>query len=241
MRQSSDERALIVEQHRMQAERAVLGGCLLDSSAIDVAAEIVKPEHFRYDVHAVAFRTILAMRDRGHSGIDVLTVAKELDRLGKLEDVGGPPFLEGCLESVPHSGFTDYHAKIVRDDWRFRSLRSVGEALMAFNGADSIDEALMQAERQIHDAMESSIRSGESSIGDILRDAIKGGFVRREGLKTGFPQFDFMTAGLQPGQVIVVGARPGMGKSAFALNVAQNITEAGGGRCTFRSKCHASI
>jgi len=69
----------MAEQHRMQAERAVIGGGLLNPSAIDVAAGIVKPEQFRYDVHGIVFRTMLAMRDRGHSGIDVLTVAKELD------------------------------------------------------------------------------------------------------------------------------------------------------------------
>ncbi len=130
----------------------------------------------------------------------------------------------GCVESSEHTFLTRGCAK----NGCVPKPPRPPTVLLSFSEEDSIDEALMNAERRIHDAMHASIRSGEQSIGGILRDAIGSGFVRREGLMTGFEPFDAMTSGLQPGQVIVIGARPGMGKSAFALNVAQNVCEAGG-------------
>ena len=229
VKKSDEERAMSVERHRMLQERSVIGCCLLDARAIDTASGIVRPEHFRWDVHGIVFRALVDMRNNGHSGIDIGTVADELLNRGQLEDIGGPIFLTECLEAVPYSDHVEHYAESVRGDWQFREVKTVGETLVGYvNSGETIDEVLMRSERKIHDAMEASVKSEVESVGQIFAAAIDSGFKKRGGLMTGFGEFDLMTGGLQPGQLIVLGGRPGMGKSAIALNMAQNICEAGG-------------
>jgi replicative DNA helicase len=210
-------------------EVAILGAMLLDSVAISDATEKLKAEDFSLDSHQRVFRCIVDMMAKGQ-GIDMLTVRDELKRRRELDTVGGDAYLAFLTEGIPRNFSIESYVQIVRDKSLLRQLMGIfhdGGIRAADQSEDAIT-VLGDVEAQLADVADSAIQRGLAGIGEI----VAGSFVSidklyeqgREvtGLATRYTEFDKMTSGLQDSELIIIAARPSMGKTAWAINIAQN-------------------
>jgi len=213
----------------VHTEVAILGAMLLDSVAISDATEKLKAEDFSLDSHQRIFRTIVDLMAKGQ-GIDYLTVQEELARRRELDSIGGPAYLAFLTEGIPRNFNIESYVQIVRDKSLLRQLMGIfhdGGIRAADQSEDAIT-VLGDVEAQLADVADSAIQRGLAGIGEI----VAGSFVSidklyeqgREvtGLATRYTEFDKMTSGLQDSELIIIAARPSMGKTAWAINIAQN-------------------
>ncbi len=219
----------------LEAERCVLACMLLANETIDEVIDIVQPDHFYSAAHREIARTILKMYEASPSGIDVVTLAEELEKAGKLQEVGGLPYLMSILESVPHAAHAKYYANIVRDKWTLRNLREACTQILkdVYESTDDSQSILARAEQRIFQILELKGQSENLQLGDILVeafDAINERWMNQgklPGLSTGFRDLDDVINGFQPSELIILAARPSMGKTAFVCNIAEAVaTEA---------------
>ena len=223
--------------HSVEAERSVLGAILIENSAINRAQEILKEEDFYRDQHRKIFKVMNHLSDRT-SAIDPVTVKEELSRSGELDSVGGPAYIASLLDGVPRSANIEYYARIVKEKAVLRSLIEAGGRIVstAYEASQDPDDILDQSERLIFQIAQDRLREGfvpMKAIADQSLQTIERLAQHRElvtGLPTGYKVLDEYTSGLQPADLIVLAARPGMGKTSFALNIAQNIGLAEGRR-----------
>jgi replicative DNA helicase len=213
----------------VHTEVAILGAMLLDSVAISDATEKLKAEDFSLDSHQRIFRAIVDLMAKGQ-GIDYLTVQEELARRHELDSIGGPAYLAFLTEGIPRNFNIESYVQIVRDKSLLRQLMGIfhdGGIRAADQSEDAIS-VLGDVEAQLADVADSAIQRGLAGIGEI----VAGSFVSidklyeqgREvtGLATRYTDFDKMTSGLQDSELIIIAARPSMGKTAWAINIAQN-------------------
>ena len=213
----------------VHTEVAILGAMLLDSVAISDATEKLKAEDFSLDSHQRVFRAIVDLMAKGQ-GIDYLTVQEELARRRELDSIGGPAYLAFLTEGIPRNFNIESYVQIVRDKSLLRQLMGIfhdGGIRAADQSEDAIT-VLGDVEAQLADVADSAIQRGLAGIGEI----VAGSFVSidklyeqgREvtGLATRYTEFDKMTSGLQDSELIIIAARPSMGKTAWAINIAQN-------------------
>ncbi len=210
------------------AERSVLGAILLDQVAFHYAAAILHPADFHLDSHGRIFAAMgeLAQANRA---IDFITVGEALERSGHLETVGGHAFLFALTEGLPRSVNVEHYARIVKDRSLLRQLIGAAQAIseMALAGSEESAVVLDQAEKMIFEIATARVRGDLIGVGDLAPKLLKkledmqGSAI--PGLPTGYSDFDNMTAGLQPAELIVLAARPSMGKTAFAMNIAENV------------------
>lgn len=209
----------------LTAERSAIASVMLDIWRLDDVALVVKPEHFYSDVHGQVFRTLLAMREAG-TPIDTITLISELDKQRLYEQLTGGTtgLIDDLMESVPHGGFAVEHAKLVFECWRRRTAMTAAAAMTETlrDPGVNLDDALGDCDAALRTAQEAGQVSQQMAIGDVLVE-ICGAARHKMGLDTGFPQFDEMLSGLHGGQLVVLAARPGVGKSAFVANIAQNL------------------
>src|SRR5262249_13259938 len=212
-----------------EAEESVLGGILLDNTAMDRAVEFVTPDDFYRETHRKILRAMLELNQRGEP-IDLVTLSDALKGHGTLQDIGGATILAELAEKVPTAANVAYYARIVRQKAVLRSLIQTATeiATAGYESAGDVDQFLDQAEHKIFEISERKVRPHFFKIRDIMVDSMKAIeqlYERKElvtGVPTGFVDLDRLTAGLQPSDLIIVAGRPSMGKTAFALNVAQN-------------------
>lgn len=210
------------------AERSVLGAILLDHVAFHYAAEILSAQDFHLDSHARVFSAMTALSQTNRA-IDFITLGDQLERSGQLEAVGGHAFLFALTEGLPRSVNVEHYARIVKDRSLLRQLIGAAQAIseMALAGSEESAEVLDQAEKLIFEIATERVREGLTGVseiaGPLIRklDEMHGNNI--PGLATGYSDFDAMTAGLQPAELIVLAARPSMGKTAFAMNIAENV------------------
>jgi replicative DNA helicase len=213
----------------VHTEVAILGAMLLDSLAISDATEKLKAEDFSLDSHQRIFRAIVDLMAKGQ-GIDITTVRAELERRHELDSIGGPAYLAYLTEGIPRNFNIESYVQIVRDKSLLRQLMGIfhdGGIRAADQSEDAIT-VLGDVEAQLADVADSAIQRGLAGIGEI----VAGSFVSidklyeqgREvtGLATRYTEFDKMTSGLQDSELIIIAARPSMGKTAWAINIAQN-------------------
>ena len=213
----------------VHTEVAILGAMLLDSVAISDATEKLKAEDFSLDSHQRVFRAIVDLMAKGQ-GIDYLTVQEELARRRELDSIGGPAYLAYLTEGIPRNFSIESYVQIVKDKSLLRQLMGIfhdGGIRAADQSEDAIT-VLGDVEAQLADVADSAIQRGLAGIGEI----VAGSFVSidklyeqgREvtGLATRYTEFDKMTSGLQDSELIIIAARPSMGKTAWAINIAQN-------------------
>jgi replicative DNA helicase len=216
----------------MEAEQAVLGAIFLEPSALTLASEILIPEDFYRVAHQKIFNVMLDLSDKGKA-IDLVTVTENLASSKLIEDVGGVSYLSELAASVPTAANIEYYARIVEEKALLRRLirTASGIAEDGYMREDEVEALLAEAEKNI---MEVAQRKGAGSfhnIKDVLvrtYDNIEEMHNRKgdiTGLETGFTELDRMTAGFQRNDLIIVGARPSVGKTAFALNIAQNVAK----------------
>ena len=209
------------------AERAVLGALLLDNSVLSDVLLLVRPEDFYRTAHQEIFRTVSKLFDRG-SAIDVVILREELSRTGMLEKAGGEEAVHDLAAAVPTSANAEYYAKIVRDlALRRAVIRECAQITTeAFDGDFPGRELLDYAEGRMYTLDRESEAGQSTHIGDILTPLFKeidSGTHGLKGLRTHFHELDDLTGGLHPSQLIVIAGRPSMGKTTFALNIAERV------------------
>ena len=212
-----------------EAERSVLGACLMDREALEAVLESLQPEDF-YDLnHRAAFEVIFGMAQR-EKPVDPLTFLEELGRQGKSEQLGGQSFLGSLVDSVPTTANVEYHARIVLDKAVHRRLISAGNAIVRLGYSEELDldEALEEAERVVFEIVRKRNATNFRHVGEVMGKTfqqIEEQYNRSDqdvtGFNSGFYELDRLTGGFQPGSLNIVAARPSMGKTAFAINIAQ--------------------
>lgn len=216
--------------HSLEAERAVLGAVLLEPSLLPRAVELLGPEEFYKEGHRKIYAAMLRLFERSEPA-DLLTVTEELRRAGELDEVGGPATLATLMEEAALATQFATYAVIVREKALLRELIRVGRELVeqGFDEGEDVQTLLDRAEQRLFQISERRLTRAAIPVRSLLTRAIEhieALYHRKElvtGLPTGFPRLDELTAGLQRSDFIIVAGRPSMGKTAFALNVAQHV------------------
>ncbi|MDE2197174.1 MAG: replicative DNA helicase [Gammaproteobacteria bacterium] len=226
--------AMRVPPHSVEAEQAVLGGLMLDNATWEQVADRLREEDFYRQDHRLIFRAIAGLTD-SNTPFDAVTLAEWLQSRNQLEQAGGLAYLAALARDTPTADNVRAYADIVRERSVFRHLIRVGgelaEAAFRPEGR-STEELIDYAERQVFDIAERGGRMRRSfvRITELLAravdrlDTLMHANNPVTGLPTGLDKFDQMTAGLQPGDLIVIAGRPSMGKTAFAVNIAENVS-----------------
>jgi replicative DNA helicase len=234
---SKDSRIEKLPPQNIEAEEAVLGALLIDSDAIIRVSTILKPEDLYREKNGWIYSAALALYER-HEPIDFLTLCDELERKGQLDGVGGPAYLTGLINAVPTSIHVEHYATIVqRAAIRRRLIEAAGQiAALAYKEEDDLDEVVDRAEQLVFGV--SSARLSRSVI--PLRAAVSDYYDRVEylnkhrgqmiGLPTGFSKLDEILGGMQRSDMLVLAARPSMGKTSLALNIAHTAAKKFGQR-----------
>jgi replicative DNA helicase len=218
--------------HSEEAERSLLGAVLLDSNQFEKAREIIDSSAFYSPRHQKLFRVIEELVESGVA-LDIVTLKDRLEESGSLPEIGGPAYLAELLEGVPRSANVEHYARIVKEKDLLRELiRCTQDILSSAIGArtsgGSTEELLDDAEKAIFQVAEKRLRPGFVPLGVTAEKSLKAieELTRRQelitGVPTGYPELDEMTAGLQPGDLVILAARPAMGKTSLALNIASH-------------------
>ena len=218
-----------IPPQNVDAEQCVLGSILIEDGALLKVIEILRPDDFYKDSHGIIYSTMVDLFDRNEPQ-DLITVHNELVKNGKLEAAGGAVYLAELTETVPVASNIDYYARIVRDKAVLRRLiqKSSDIATMCYEEAGDIDDILESAESAIFELSQSKITQAFNPLKDVLKSSIRRVeelYEKKElitGIPSGFSELDKLTAGFQPSDLIIIAGRPSMGKTAFALNIAQH-------------------
>ncbi|MBO9542145.1 replicative DNA helicase [bacterium] len=217
----------------IEAEQSVLGALLISADALVRVSEILKPESFYRHAHATLYETILRVAERGEP-VDLVTVSTDLRTANRLDEIGGYTYLMDLAASIPTAANAEYYARIVEEKAALRALITGGTKIveLGYSQTQKLDETIDEAERIIFDVAQGRRTSKDiSHIKDILRDTFETIEHRYEnqdnvmGYATGYYDLDYMMSGLHSSDMIVLAARPAMGKTSFALNLAQNIAK----------------
>jgi replicative DNA helicase len=214
----------------IEAEQSVLGAIIFDNEAMAKALEILSPEDFYKDSHRRIFNSMIELFERNEP-IDMITLSDHLKKAGIFESVGGISYLSYLANTVPTSANIRHHATIVREKAILRSLIQVSTMITSkvFEDSSDADGVVDYAERLIFEIADRRTKTTFFSLRNIINDTFKmieHLYSKKEaitGIPSGFKDIDILTSGFQPGDLIIVGGRPGMGKTAFALNIAQHV------------------
>jgi len=214
----------------LEAERSVLGAILLDNHALNTAVEKLRPDDFFLDQHRRIFERMITLGE-GRQAIDLVTLTEELHRRGELEGAGGAAYLAQLVDGVPRVTNVEHYARIVKEKAMLRNLAHAAQAIQqrALEAEEEAEAIMDSAESSILQLAEDRVRAGLIGVKELVRE----NFERLEriftegrritGLPTGYSQLDNLTSGLQPSELIILAARPSMGKTALALNLAENV------------------
>ncbi|MGG1675891.1 replicative DNA helicase [Neobacillus sp. NRS-1170] len=216
----------------IEAEQAVLGAIFLEPSSLTMASEILIPEDFYRAAHQKIFNVMLNLNDQGKA-VDLITVTEELAASKLIEDIGGVSYLSDLSGAVPTAANIEYYARIVGEKSLLRRLirTATNIAQDGYTREDEVDALLSEAEKNIMEVANRKNAGAFHNIKDVLVRTYDNIEVMHNrvgditGLETGFVDLDRMTAGFQRNDLIIVGARPSVGKTAFALNIAQNVAK----------------
>ncbi len=214
----------------LEAEKACLGSMLLDKEAIEVAIDILKGDDFYSSQHRLIFDAIIALYGQA-TPVDSVTITEHLKSHGELDKAGGVLYISSLLDEVPTSANIEYYAKIVEQKSLLRKLISAASSIIAISYETDTNafEVIDQAEKLVFDVTERDVSRGYYSMNEIIKDsiiAIEKLYHRGDvytGIPSGFKEFDDLTSGFQKSEFIIIAARPSVGKTALALNIAQNM------------------
>ena len=218
-----------VPPHDIEAEQAVIGSMLTDSDAVSSSIEVLKEEDFYREDNRIIYSAMLNLYNRAEP-IDLITLKSELESMGKFDKVGGYEYLSALPDKVPTTANVVKYIKIVEEKSTLRNLiKTANEIIeMGYDPTEEIEDVMECAEKKIFNIMQDKNQKGYEAIKDILVDSFteleelynRKGHIT--GVPTGFVDLDYRLAGLHGSELILVAARPAMGKSAFALNIATN-------------------
>ena len=215
--------------HDSDAEKAVLGAIFIDPEAIADASAVVQPEDFYERANQIIFQALLDLSDRGDA-IDPLTLQDELNKRNQLDDIGGIGYVSELAMSTPTAAHVNFYAQIVHRKALLRRLISASQNIItnAINGSDDVTDILDDAESEIMNVSSENNTGGFRSIKEVVNSTINDINNLPEdnnmvtGLPTGFYELDKMTTGFHDDELIIIAARPGVGKTSFAMNIATN-------------------
>src|SRR5260370_103547 len=216
----------------IEAERSVLGAILIDNHALNTAIEKLKPEGFFSDANRRIFKFMIEGGE-AQQGSDLVTFRDQVRRKGELEAAGGAAYLAQLVDGVPRVSNLEHYARIIKEKSLLRSLIHATESIKqtALDAEEDADALLDRAESSIFQNAEGRIRTGLVAMKDVVQDnmerlerIITEG-KRVTGLATHYAQLDSLTSGLQPSELIILAARPSVGKTALALNIAENVAQ----------------
>ena len=230
--------------YSLEAEQAVLGAVLNDSESLEKILPVLKAEYFYLPQHRVIYASMIAMFTGSKAQIDPVVIADALVKDGHYDLAGGREYLLALKDSVPSAANVETYAKIVAEHYLMRALITTSQDIIAkaAEGADEADRLLDYAEQQIYDIRKGKDLSGPKRLSDVIINDVYDRLGKITGedkekykaIPTGFGMLDKYIAGLNKSDFILIGARPAMGKTSFALNLAQNVVNTGK-KCLFFS------
>ncbi|MCX5847142.1 MAG: replicative DNA helicase [Deltaproteobacteria bacterium] len=217
-----------VPPQNLEAEQSVIGGILLDNQALNSVLEILDADAFYSEAHRKIFAAIVELYDKNEPS-DLITLSNILKSKNQLDQTGGVSYLSSLADNVPSAANISHYSKIVKEKAILRRLIGTATEILnkSYNSAADIDTVLDEAEHAIFEISENKIRPAFSPFKDIIKESVKTIeklYERKElvtGVPTGYEKIDDITSGLQKSDLIIIAGRPSMGKTAFALNIAQ--------------------
>ena len=226
-RETKETRSRVPPQN-IEAEQSLLGGLLIDAEAINKVADIVGPADFYRDAHGKIYEIVLGLYER-NDAIDILTVSSIARDRGTLEGIGGVTYLNTLVDLMPSAANIAQYAKMIKEKALLRRLMNVATEIIekGFEADTNVEGYIDEAEKMIFEVAENKLKPAFYLIKDFVMENVK--TIERlyekkqfvTGIATGFTDLDKLTSGLQNSDLIVVAGRPSMGKTAFAMNIAQ--------------------
>ena len=218
-----------VPPHDIEAEQAVIGSMLTDNDAVVASAEKLKDNDFYREDNRAIFTAMMNLYSRAEP-IDLITVKAELESMGKFDQVGGYEYLTQLPEKVPTTANAAKYIKIVEEKSTLRNLiKTANEIIeLGYDPTEELEDIMEDAEKRIFNIMQDKNQKGYAAIKDVLVESftqLEELYNRKQhitGVPSGFADLDYRTAGFHGSELILIAARPAMGKSAFALNIATN-------------------
>lgn len=218
-----------VPPNDVEAEQAIIGSMLTDRDAVISAVEVLKEEDFYREDNKSIYRAILNLYNKSEP-IDIITVKSELESMGKFDQVGGLEYLAELPEKVPTTANAMKYIKIVEEKSTLRQLiKTANEIIeLGYNPTEDVEDIMEGAEKKIFNVMQEKNQKGYEPIKDVLVESftkLEELYNRKQhitGVPSGFIELDYRTAGFHGSELILIAARPAMGKTAFALNIATN-------------------
>ncbi len=216
-----------IPPHNIEAEMALIGSVLVDREIMGTIGEIVKPSDFYAHVHETIFMALIDLFDRGEP-LDKITLGESLRQRDLLEKVGGLSYISSLMDTVQTAASATYYAKIVREKAILRSLIHAGTRIsqLGYEAEEDVEGALDESEQMVYSIGERQMSGEFRPVNALMKEAfdqidrlfhMRG---QRTGVTSGFADIDQITTGFQPGNFVIIAARPGMGKTSFALNMA---------------------
>ncbi|MFA6000571.1 MAG: replicative DNA helicase [Thermoleophilia bacterium] len=214
----------------LEAEESVLGAMMISPGAITAVIELVHEQDFYRDSHRAIFSSIIDLFNQGEPA-DPVTVAEHLTSRGKLEQVGGTPYIHTLISTVPAASNASRYAGIVRENAVLRSLIEVGNriAQLGYERPGEVRDLLDECEKMVFDISQNQLRGEVRSLNELMNEQFSKIEKMHEagkaitGVPSGFMDLDKVTSGFQPSNLVILAARPSMGKTALALDIAQNV------------------
>jgi len=225
---NSDPSLYKVPPQNLEAEQSILGGILLENSAINSVLEVMSKGDFYSEAHRKIFNVMVELSEKNEP-VDIITLSNALRDKNMLDSIGGTAYLASLVDNVPSAANVANYAKIAKEKAILRGLIGSATEIITscYETGIDVDDVLDKAEHSIFEIAENKVRPSFYPIREIVKDsfrAIEDLYARKElitGVPTGFEKIDDMTSGLQKSDLIIIAGRPSMGKTAFALNIAQ--------------------
>jgi len=231
-----NQRTGMIQPHSTEAEMSVLGSMMLDRDALDKVIEILQVEDFYHPTHRILYEAIASLHERNQP-VDLLTVQEELRRRNRLDEIGGLPALVSIIESVPTAANAEYYARIVQEKAILRRLlRAAHEIVQLVEDPElELQQILDQAEQAVYQVAERQIGSEFREANHLVLQVLEQFDERHQtqqnhpgsefllGVSTGFRDLDRVLSGLQRSELIILAARPSVGKTSLAINIAEHV------------------
>lgn len=220
-----------IQPQARELEEAVLGALMLEKDAYSLVSDILKPESFYDPMHQTIYRSIVSLYLQ-QKPVDILTVVEQLKKEGELDSVGGAIYITQLTEKVASSAHIEYHARIIAQKYLARELISFSSSItnQAFDETSDIEDLMQEAESRLFELSQGNVKKDVTQINPVIKEALdllEIAANRPEGLsglQTGFDDLDKMTSGWQNSDLVIIAARPAMGKTAFILSMAKNMS-----------------
>ena len=212
----------------LEVEEAVLGAMLIEPSSVDMTLEELSPSCFYDPRHRMIYEAMSELINE-HTSVDIVTVSTKLREKGNLEAVGGPVAIAGLSEKVGAAAHIEYYVKILKQKGIQRDLITASYEILrdAYDDSIKVDHLIDEAQTKVYNAIQNNLKKDVQEVGSIINDALREVEKNQEreglsGVPSGFPSLDRITRGWQDSDLIILAARPSVGKTAFALNLARN-------------------